>query len=108
MVAAKKPDFQPFEDFCLIEPMPLTETPGGVILPQKGAQEQAQSREATKARVIRCGPGRRLENGELVPMPVKEGDLIIFGGLGMSPPFELDGRVYFLTQACQMFGKFES
>jgi chaperonin GroES len=46
---------------------------GGIIIPDN-AKEKPQQGE-----VIAVGPGARDENGALVPLDVKAGDLILFG-----------------------------
>ncbi len=46
---------------------------GGIIIPDS-AKEKPQ-----EAEVIAVGHGKRLENGELVPLDVKVGDRILFG-----------------------------
>jgi chaperonin GroES len=46
---------------------------GGIIIPDT-AQEKPQEGE-----VVAVGPGARDERGQLVPLDVKAGDLILFG-----------------------------
>ncbi len=47
-------------------------TKGGIYIPQT-AQEKTQ-----RGVVVAVGEGRTLDNGEKVPVPVKEGDKIIY------------------------------
>lgn len=44
---------------------------GGIILPDSAKKKQE------KAKVIAVGPGKHDQNGKLIPMPVKEGDIIL-------------------------------
>lgn len=46
---------------------------GGIFLPET-AKEAPQW-----GTVVRCGSGKALENGEVRPLAVKEGDKVIFG-----------------------------
>lgn len=51
----------------------IEESKGGIIIPQT-SQERAST-----GRVIATGPGRITEQGQLVPMPVKPGDRVLYG-----------------------------
>ena len=51
-------------------------TSGGIILPD-AAQEKPQ-----EAEVIAVGPGKILENGKVVALEVKPGDIVIYGKYG--------------------------
>jgi chaperonin GroES len=62
-------------------------SPGGIVLPDT-AQEKPQ-----KGKVVAAGPGRVLENGEIAPMGVKVGDIIIFSKYG-GTEIKLDGKEY--------------
>jgi len=58
---------------------PLTEeeqTAGGIVLPDS-AKKRPQ-----EAEVLAVGPGRVLDNGELAPMTVKKGDVVIYPEYG--------------------------
>jgi chaperonin GroES len=44
---------------------------GGIILPDTAKKKQE------RAKVVAVGPGKRLDDGKLVPMPVKAGDIIL-------------------------------
>ncbi len=64
---------KPLQDRILVERIEEEEVKkGGIILPDT-AKEKPQ-----KGKVIEVGPGRRNEKGELIPMEVKKGDLILF------------------------------
>jgi len=59
-------------------------TPSGIVLPES-AKEKSQ-----RAKVVRVGDGRRLDNGERAPMQVKEGDTVLLGKWG-GTEVEADG-----------------
>lgn len=50
-----------------------TRTAGGLVIPPT-AQEKAQT-----GKVIAVGTGRVLDNGSVVPLQVKVGDIVFFG-----------------------------
>jgi chaperonin GroES len=62
-------------------------TKGGIVLPDT-AKEKPQ-----KGKVIAVGTGRILENGQKVPLEVKEGDIVVFAKYG-GTEIEIDGEEY--------------
>lgn len=64
-------NFQPLRDIVLIEREAPEQQIGSIII--AGNQE-----EPNRGTVIKLGPGRVLENGELVKPSVKEGDRVLF------------------------------
>lgn len=67
-------DFRPLHDRVLVERVePETKTAGGIILADS-AQEKPQ-----QGKVIATGSGVRDEQGKLIPLDVKVGDVILFG-----------------------------
>jgi chaperonin GroES len=67
-------NIRPLYDRVVIKRIDEKETTRhGIIIPDS-AQEKPQEGE-----VIAVGRGKRLENGELVPLDVKAGDRVLFG-----------------------------
>ena len=65
---------KPLSDRVLVKPIDKgQEKKGGIIIPDT-AKEKPQEGE-----VIAAGPGKRDENGKIVPMDVKVGDRILYG-----------------------------
>lgn len=62
-------------------------TKGGIVLPDT-AKEKPQ-----KGKVIAVGSGRILDNGQKVPLEVKEGDIVVFAKYG-GTEIEIDGEEY--------------
>lgn len=62
-------------------------TKGGIVLPDT-AKEKPQ-----KGKVIAVGTGRVLENGQKVPLEVKEGDIVVFAKY-RGTEIEIDGEEY--------------
>ena len=66
--------FRPLHDRVVIRRVNAEEkTTGGIIIPDT-AQEKPM-----EGKVLAAGPGTRNEQGQLVPLDVKEGDRILFG-----------------------------
>ena len=66
--------FRPLHDRVLVKRVESdTKTKGGIIIPDT-AQEKPM-----EGKVISVGSGVRGEDGKLVPLDVKKGDLILFG-----------------------------
>ncbi len=73
MASKIKMNLRPLADRVVVEPSEKEErTASGIILPET-AKEKPQEGE-----VIAVGPGRRDEDGKLVPMDVKKGDVVLF------------------------------
>jgi len=65
--------FKPLSDRVIVEPIEKEETTAsGIVLPET-AKEKPQ-----EGKVLAVGPGRRDEEGKLIPMDVKEGDCVLF------------------------------
>ena len=77
---------KPLEDRVLVTRLESEETTqSGIVLPDT-AQEKP-----TKGKVIAAGPGRYSEKGDLIPMPVKEGDVVVFAKYA-GTELKLDGE----------------
>lgn len=82
-------DFNPLWDYCLLEPVIPTQTPGGLAIP-----DGAKTDDTMKSLVIKAGPGAYRDNGTFVPNPIKEGDYVYH--LAWNKPFKLvlNGKQY--------------
>ena len=70
---------------------------GGIIIPDS-AKEKPQ-----EAEVVAIGHGKRLENGELVPLDVRVGDRILFGKY-TGNEIRLDGEEYIIMREEDVLG----
>jgi chaperonin GroES len=64
---------------------------GGIIIPDT-AKEKPQ-----EAKVVAVGPGRRDDNGKLIPPEVKKGDRVLFGKYSGSE-VKLDGEEHLILR----------
>ena len=69
---------KPLLDHILIEPTPKEEkTKSGILLPETAEQEKPE-----QGKVIACGPGKKNDSGQVVPLEVKPGDKVLFTKYG--------------------------
>jgi len=69
---------QPLSDHVLIEPLRQEEkTKSGILLPETAEKEKPE-----QGKIIAVGPGKKTEDGKLIPMEVKEGDVVLFTKYG--------------------------
>lgn len=61
-------------------------TPGGIVLPGSAKEKPNQGK------VVAVGGGRVLDNGDLRPVDVKVGDVVVFGKYAGSDTIEVDGE----------------
>lgn len=94
--------FQPIEDFVLVEPWEgQLKTASGLVLPQ-GAQV------AKTGTVIQVGPGKYApETGKKIPMQVEAGNVVFFGDI-QAIPVEVDGRALLLFRHQYIYGVIEA
>ena len=73
---------------------------GGIIIPDS-AKEKPQEGE-----IIAAGEGKKLDNGERVPLDVKEGDRVLFGKYA-GTEVKLDGEDYLIMREDDILGVIE-
>ena len=90
--------FRPLHDRVVVRRLEEEErTKGGIIIPDT-AKEKPQQGE-----VIAVGPGGRNEDGDLIPLDVKEGDRILFGKYSGSD-IKIDGEEYLIMREDEVLG----
>jgi chaperonin GroES len=98
---ATKMDFRPLHDRILVERIESEEkSVGGIILPDTAKEKPQQGK------VISVGPGKRTEDGTVLPLTVKEGDKILFGKYSGSD-IKLDGTEYLILKEDDVLGLIE-
>ena len=76
-----------------------TTSAGGIVLPGSATEKPSQGE------VVAVGPGKRQENGDVAPMGVKVGDLVIFGQYGGNE-IKIDGDEYLILSESDIYGIF--
>ncbi len=94
-------NIRPLYDRIVVKRLEEKETvQGGIIIPDS-AKEKPQEGE-----VVAVGQGKRLENGNVVPLDVKAGDKILFGKYSGSE-IKLDGDEYVIMREDEVLGILE-
>jgi len=89
---------RPLHDRVLIRRIEEQETArGGIIIPDS-AKEKSQEGE-----VVAVGTGKRLENGTILAVEVKEGDRILFGKYS-GTEVRIDGKDYLILREDEIIG----
>ncbi len=85
--------FKPLADRVLVEVLEAEErTKGGIVLPDT-AKERPQ-----QGKVIAVGKGKLLDNGEVKPLEVKEGDIVVFSKYAGTEVRTKDGDEYLILR----------
>lgn len=88
---------KPLSDRIIIKPAPAEEkTKGGIILPDT-AKEKPVIGE-----VVAVGPGRKSDDGKLVPMEIKVGDKVLYGKYS-GTEVTIDGQEYLIMRENDIF-----
>ena len=70
---------------------------GGIVLPGSATEKPSQGE------VISVGPGKKSENGDVSPVGVAVGDIVIFGQYGGNE-IKIDGDEYLILSESDIFG----
>lgn len=91
--ADSKTKLKPLGNRVLIRRLEAEETlKGGILLPDSAKKKQEQ------AEVVAVGPGKKDNKGNLVPMPVKEGDVVLMEKYS-GQEVTLDDQEYVIVRA---------
>ena len=86
----------PLEDRVVVKLVEREDkTSSGIVLPDT-AQEKPQ-----KATVMAAGPGKYDNNGKLMPMPVKKGDVVVFAKYS-GTEVKVEGEEYLVLRASDL------
>jgi chaperonin GroES len=65
---------KPLEDRVIVRPLEAqSRTESGIYLPESAKEKPMQGK------IVACGPGKRLDNGERVKPSVAKGDTVVYG-----------------------------
>ena len=86
-------NIKPLSNHVFIEPVEEDKTTeSGIVIPDTADKEKPM-----KGKVIAVGEGKRDENGKLIPMSVKVGDVVLFKKYGPDE-IEVDGKEYLVGE----------
>lgn len=98
MAVALAKKIKPLSDRVLVKPVEKEqEQKGGIIIPDT-AKEKPQEGE-----VIAVGPGKRDEQGKIIPMDVKTGDKVLYGKYS-GTEIKLDDTEYLIMHQDDILG----
>ena len=84
---------KPLSDHILIEPVKEEEkTKFGILLPDTASKERPE-----QGIVIAVGPGKKTEDGKIVPVSVMAGHKVLFTKYGPNE-IKIDGREYLIAR----------
>jgi chaperonin GroES len=90
--------FKPLHDRVLVEPLDAeVKTAGGVIIPDT-AQEKPQ-----EGKIISTGSGARGEDGKIIALDVKAGDLVLYGKWS-GTEVKVDGKDLLIMKESDIMG----
>jgi chaperonin GroES len=82
-------NIKPLSNHIFLEPVEEEKTTkSGIVLP-----ETAEKEKPIKGKIVAVGPGKLNEKGEIIPMSVKVGDLVLFKKYGPDE-FEIEDKKY--------------
>jgi len=94
--------FRPLHDRVVVRRIEAdAKTAGGIIIPDT-AQEKPQQGE-----VVAVGPGGRDESGKLIPIDVREKDIILFGKWS-GTEVKIDGVDFLIMKESDIMGVLET
>lgn len=74
---------------------------GGIVLPGSAQEKPAQGV------VVAVGTGRVTDSGEVRPMSVKEGDIVVFAKYSGSNTVQVDGEELLILSESEIYGVLE-
>ena len=90
--------FRPLHDRVVVERITAEEkTAGGIIIPDTVKEKPQQGK------IVAVGPGGRDENGKLIPIDVKAGDVVLFGKWS-GTEVKIDGQEYLIMKESDIMG----
>jgi len=86
-------NIKPLADHILIEPIKEEEkTKAGILLPETVEKERPE-----QGRVIAVGPGKKTEEGKIIPISVKPGQKVLFTKYGPNE-IKVDNKEYLIAK----------
>lgn len=86
-------NIKPLADHILIEPIKEEEkTKSGIFLPETAEKEKSE-----EGIIIAIGPGKKTDDGKIIPLSVKPGDKVLFTKYGPSE-IKVDGKEYLIAK----------
>ena len=94
-------NLKPLADRVIIKQDEAEETTASGLILTSSAKEKPQ-----RGTVIAAGEGKRADDGSLIPMPVAEGDVVIYGKYG-GQEITVDNEEYIIMRADDIYAVVE-
>ena len=96
-------NLKPLANRVFLEPIAEDKiTKSGIVLP-----DTAEKEKPIQGRVVAVGPGKRNDQGNLLPLAVKVADLVLFKKYGPDE-IEIDGKKYLVADEDDILAILES
>ena len=96
-----KVNIKPLADRVLVEPLEAeTKTASGIIIPDTAKEKPSQGK------VISVGPGARDNDGKLVALELKKGDVVLYGKYS-GTEVKIDGKDMLIMRESDVMGVVE-
>lgn len=84
---------KPLSDHVVIEPLKEEEkTKSGILLPETAEKERPE-----RGKIIAAGPGKKTDEGKIIPLEVKVGDVVLFTKYGPNE-VKIDDKEYLIAK----------
>jgi chaperonin GroES len=95
-------NIKPLGDHILIEPVKEEEkTKAGIFLPDTASKEKSE-----EGKVIAVGPGKKTDDGKIVPISVRVGDKVLFTKYGPNE-IKVDNKEYLIASEADILAIIE-
>ena len=92
---------KPLEDRVIILPLEAEDrTESGIYLPESAKEKPVQGK------VVACGPGKRLDNGERIKPSVSKGDTVVYGKYA-GTEIEIENTKHLIVRESELLGIIE-
>jgi len=92
---------KPLEDRVIIRPLEAqSRTESGIYLPESAKEKPMQGK------IVACGPGTRLDNGERVKPSVAKGDTVVYGKYAVTE-IEIKNVKHIIVRESELLGILE-
>ena len=94
-------NIRPLQDRVVVRRMEEeTKSAGGIVLPGSATEKPS------RGEVLAVGPGKKKEDGGLIPVDLKAGDKVLFGQYSGST-VKVDGEELLIMSESEVFGVIE-
>ncbi|GBD86210.1 10 kDa chaperonin [bacterium BMS3Abin03] len=88
---------KPLSDRIVVKPMEAEDkTKGGIILPDTAKEKPVEGT------VVAAGPGRKNDEGKVIPMDIKVGDTVLYGKYS-GTEVTIEGEEYLIMRESDIF-----